>query len=297
MQIYPADANVIVQLLDLHPRNAQNSGHSRLEVLEAGTGHAGLTLHLARAIHAANGTAPTLHSDEAEELRRWRESRQAVIHTIDIKAQYSKHADNVVRGFRRGLYSGDIDFQIGNVSEFLQTQFSARENSEPFLSAAVLDLPSAEDHLDSVSRALRVDGKLVVFNPSITQIADCVKRIRNERLPLVLEKVVELGPGMSAGREWDVRVATVRARHAKQTEEPSNDEVVTSENGEKKKDEGYKSEETEGADSTVPVNEPVEQGTGDEYSRNWAMVCRPKVGKVTIGGGFVGLWSKMRTDV
>ena len=46
----------MVSLLDLHVDllASQNGAQPPAEILEAGTGHAGLTLHLARAIHAAN---------------------------------------------------------------------------------------------------------------------------------------------------------------------------------------------------------------------------------------------------
>jgi tRNA (adenine57-N1/adenine58-N1)-methyltransferase len=44
--IYPADANLIVNLLDLHPEvyDPERAGKETLEILEAGTGHGGLTL-------------------------------------------------------------------------------------------------------------------------------------------------------------------------------------------------------------------------------------------------------------
>jgi tRNA A58 N-methylase Trm61 len=298
-----------VQLLDLHPtteqRNAEESTSPRLEILEAGTGHGGLTLHLARAIHAANAPHPPLFygTDGSVGLPQdWRQSRRAIVHTIDIKEQYSKRARKTVLGFRRGLYYADVDFHVGDVSEFIENQFSKRSSSEPFLSAAILDMPSADRHLELVSKALRVDGKLVVFNPSVTQIGDCIKRIRKQNLPLSLDTVVELGVGMSAGREWDIRVAAVRARQAKGMGNSitgvnvaeKEDRSVTLNKSEEKNDEGYDSEQ----DNSPPdqPEEPVAANPEDEDSRSWAMVCRPKVGRTVIGGGFVGLWSKMRRE-
>ncbi|KFX96568.1 hypothetical protein V490_03275, partial [Pseudogymnoascus sp. VKM F-3557] len=63
--VYPADANLIVSLLDLNPTVPDPSSSSPsppLEIFEAGTGHGALTLHLARAIHAANPAPPPLPS-------------------------------------------------------------------------------------------------------------------------------------------------------------------------------------------------------------------------------------------
>lgn len=300
---------MIVQLLDLHPTTEQgkseDSTSPRLEILEAGTGHGGLTLHLARAIHAANAPHPRLFcgTDGSVGLpQNWLQSRRAIVHTIDIKEQYSKRARKTVLGFRRGLYYADVDFYVGDVSEFIENQISKRSSSDPFLSAAILDMPSADRHLEVVSKALRVDGKLVVFNPSVTQIGDCIKQIRKQNLPLSLDTVVELGVGMSAGREWDVRVAAVRARQAKPTSNSTSDgnadektsQSVAADRNEEKDDEGYDSE----PDNSPPdqPEEPAAANPEDEDARSWAMVCRPKVGKTVIGGGFVGLWSKMRRE-
>src|SRR5215469_15842918 len=112
LQIYPPDANTIVNLLDLHPDSARDSKEKdrrRLEILEAGTGHGGLTLHLARAIHAANPPAPSIpdssnngqENDSADHTyaawMQWKGERRAVIHSIDVKERYSNHARNIVR--------------------------------------------------------------------------------------------------------------------------------------------------------------------------------------------------------
>ena len=72
--------------------------------------------------------------------------------------------------------------------------------SEPFLSHVFLDLPRAHSHLANVAPVLRTDGILAIFNPSITQIAECVEEIRKRRMPYILDRVVELGIGTI--REW-----------------------------------------------------------------------------------------------
>lgn len=134
------------------------------------------------------------------------------------------------------------------------------------------------------------------------RLAIASRELGKKNLPLSLDTVVELGVGVSGGREWDVRVAPVRARQAQRTRNATSDvnmaeeanHSVALDNGEEKVDEGYDSEPN--GVLTSPPDQAEESATQrpEEDSRAWAMVCRPKVGKTVIGGGFVGLWSKMR---
>jgi len=298
LQIYPADANTIVNLLDLHPdvaRDSKEKDSPRLEILEAGTGHGGLTLHLARAIHAANPPSPSVPDSTNRDQQNgsadhiyaaWKEERRAVIHSIDVKERYSKHARNIVRRFRRGMYFGNVDFHVGDIAEFVNARFASKtedSSEKPFLSYAVLDLPSAIPYLDIIAKALRIGGKLVVFNPSITQIVECRQKIYEQKIPLTFEKSVELGVGMSGGREWDIRPAFVRAKQKQQLYQ-----------GERGGDnEGYESATKECLGENFEEVEVRSQET-IEPEKEWVMVCRPKVGKTITGGGFVGLWSKKR---
>lgn len=322
--IYPHDANLIVSLLDLHPNTpAEGTEEPPIEILESGTGHGSLTLHLARAIHAANTTPPPRpsksqiqfledrtnrpgeedseqaegsHSSQnaqaeidtvQEEWNAWRAQRNAVIHTVDVSAKFSKLAEKNVQGFRRGMYSGDVDFYVGAVENWIAEQKKRRTKTgvlssltgqssvEPFLSHAILDMPSAQLRIPHVAPMLRRDGFLIVFVPSITQIGDCVRLIRQHHLSLVQEKVVELGMGISGGRQWDVRLATKKSGADPASWSPS---VETD------SDEALESAEeaTEILATQVPSKE-------DEM----VMVCRPKVGLRTMGGGFVGIWRRI----
>ncbi|KAF1353491.1 S-adenosyl-L-methionine-dependent methyltransferase [Delphinella strobiligena] len=303
--VYPADANLIVSLFDIHVSppalGPSTSNEPRLEILEAGTGHGSLTLHLSRAIHAANppkpvgvDLVPIVSKEEQEDdteigavelapidddpLSAWKANRKAVIHTIDVSAKYSKHAMKVVRGFRHGLYADNADFHVGDVSEWVKQEITQRADhqttgtdSTPFLTHAFLDLPSTHTHLSTVASALRNDGILIVFNPSITQIAECMQKIKQDGIPLFLDQTLELGTnGTSGGREWDVRA--VKPRAAMRKEE---DDKVTPPDGE------------------AAVRE-VEQVVSDaENQTPWSLVCRPKVGDRVVGGGFLGVFRKM----
>lgn len=318
---------MIVSLLDIHPVVPTQSSQDQtptLEILEAGTGHGSLTLHLARAIQAANTNPPVIpqksqirilqerpirpYEDGAEkpissdktvedqekdktqkDWNEWRAQRRAVIHTVDVSPKFSAHAEQVVRGFRRGIYAGNVDFHVGAVENWIKDQLHRRSSpkglfnrgdsvAEPFLSYAILDMPSAHKRIPHVVPALRRDGLLVVFMPSITQIGDCVQLIQTEKLPFVMEKVVELGMGISGGRLWDVRMAVKKSRA-----DPS------SWTKESREDAGQSTTEEE--DSAVSSN--TTSTPEQEISQNNVLVCRPKVGSKIVGGGFVGIWRRI----
>lgn len=295
--IYPADANLIVSLLDLHPEvyDAERAGEDKLEILEAGTGHGGLTLHLSRAIHAGNPTRPKPVPEEDAEtaktrITEWKERRQAILHTIDIASQYSAHAEQTIAAYRQGQYLHNIDFHTGSVSDWVASALPTR-NNEPFLSHAFLDLPNADMHIANVAEAVKVDGILIVFNPSITQINECALKIKQEGIPLELDKVIELGVnGGSGGREWDVRPVRPRAQKPQAEPEPVVSEV---EDAETSVDEGNQDAESAQAGIAATQEAKTSQTTNDG---KWAMVCRPKVGERVVGGGFLGVFRKKRKE-
>lgn len=309
---------MIVSLLDLHvgpPGDREEQ--APLEILESGTGHGSLTLHLARAIQGANSRPPPLPTKsqvqflegrprrpgsdcEEKESRKevndgdnaehdavqqqwdsWRARRSAVIHTVDISPRFSTHAEKIVRGFRRGMYAGNVDFYVGHIENWVTEQKKRRASTgllssgkvDPFLSCAILDMPSAHLNIPLVAPTLKTDGILAVFMPSITQIGDCVTLINQQRLPFIMESAIELGMGLSNGRLWDVRVAFKKSKA-----DPSS---WTESSG---------SDEESPEDKNVEVSTaPVEAQKGPES----VLICRPKVGMRLVGGGFVGIWRKM----
>lgn len=305
-------------MLDIHAASSsQGDPGEPFEILEAGTGHGSLTLHLSRAINGANSCPPPIPiisqqkviSGGSTEKRTstsleeqitddigasqeawdsWRAERRAIIHTVEISAKHSSHAEKIVRGFRRGIYAGNVDFYVASVENWIEDQVRQRQRSlvlrstKPFLSHAILDMPSAHLRIPHVSPILKVDGLLAVFMPNVTQIGDCVKIIREQRLPLVLEKAVELGTGISSGRLWDIRMA-VRKSKPKVREM----DQVTQDSGEDASLEDAPKLPTQDAATTTledaQVGEPV-------------LVCRPKVGERIVGGGFVGLWRRIKAD-
>ncbi|KAJ6189686.1 tRNA (adenine(58)-N(1))-methyltransferase catalytic subunit GCD14 [Penicillium mononematosum] len=304
--IYPQDANLIASLLDIHVNTpAAGEIQPTTEILESGTGHGSLTLHLARAIHAANTTPPPRRvtrpgekdteqagekpaeqtADPAqEEWDAWRAQRNAVIHTVDVSPKFSALAEKNIRGFRRGIYAGNIDFYVGPVENWIAQQKQQRKKTglasltggnpvTPFLSHVILDMPSSNLRIPHVTPMLKRDGLLVVFMPSITQIG--------ESTALVQEKVIELGSGISGGRTWDVRFAT-----KKSGADPSSWAVPSDAEGATPVE---ADEQSAASDAISEVSTSEEPPKGGES----VLVCRPKVGVRIQGGGFVAVWRRI----
>lgn len=249
-----------------------------LEILEAGTGHGALTLHLARAIHAANPPA----SSQDEDLQR-----NALIHTLDISSKHSGHGRKIVEGFRRGMYAKDVKFHVGDVSKWIDQQQEHRDaTNKTFLSHVILDLPSSHSHIEKAAFVLRADGNLLVFNPNVTQVGACVELIRKKRLPLQLERILELGPAVTGGREWDVRLVKPRAMVDAENEKKLADVVTIAEKtSEKALLEGV---------LLAKTRDEEQAQASEEDDTGWEMVCRPKAWGRTIGGGFLAVWKKKR---
>ncbi|PKY07309.1 S-adenosyl-L-methionine-dependent methyltransferase [Aspergillus campestris IBT 28561] len=339
--IYGPDANLIASLLDIHVAPPTEGDHEPpLEILESGTGHGSLTLHLARTIQAANPAPPTIpfksqiqyledrptrpeeedperanktqETTEEEEAAKavqqewdaWRtQRRRAVIHTVDVSGKFSAHAEKVVRGFRRGLYAGNVDFHVGPVEDWIAAQNKQRFSSsspsspasltdtdtntntttiEPYLSHVILDMPSADQRIAHVAPVLKPGGTLIVFAPSITQIGECVQLIRKQGLPFAMEKAVELGAGISGGRLWDVRLAVKKSRAdpaswAESSATPEDSELRST--------------------SSSSANEEADDASSPAVADEGVLVCRPKVGARVVGGGFVGLWTRIEDAV
>lgn len=295
--IYAPYASTIVDLLDIHV-SPPGLTSQRVEVLDAGTGHGSLALHLAKSIAAANPPPPDLPKPDLVESKRsaepasavgqvktnfssawteYRSRRKAVVHSVESVAANSLHAEKTIRGFRQGLYWPHIDFSTARVEEWARQQHADRG---AFLSYATLDLPDVHEVITAVSEALMVDGKLAVFTPSITQIAECQRVILEKNLSLHFVKVVELGEGISTGRVWDLRSVTPRARERTQAEPAGS--TSNAENP----DENDTSNIVEDS-GAIPT---------DHASTGKVLICRPKVGDRVVGGGFVGLFRKTSTS-
>lgn len=338
--IYAHDANLIVSLLDIHVGTPSDNDAETapLEILESGTGHGSLTLHLARAIHAANPHPPRLPPAEEEtealedaELKSkwttWRENRRAILHTVEISPVYSNHAQKIVRGFRRGMYAGNIDFHISDLDSWISSQIAKRQGGTsaatdpsletsnhlsapppaqitPFLSIAILDLPDVQSKIQPLTPLLHKEGLLLIFVPSITQIGECVTAIADAKLPFVMERTVELGQGMSSGRLWDVRLTRRRAGRKKvgmtgNSVRAAVREGEILESGSEKgsgsvvERDGDRSEENgEAGSEAESVEAPVEEVVDDGDDKP-VLVCRPKVGERIVNGGFVAVFRKI----
>ena len=219
-----------------------------------------------------------------------------MVHTIDVSKHHSEHAQQIVSGFRQGMYTRDIDFHVGDVSGWIDQQFTSRglnskekEAEKTFLSHIILDLPGAHHHIEKAASALHVHGSLVVFNPNITQIMAVVRMVKEKYLPLQLDRVVELGPNMTGGREWDVRSVKPRARIQAEQEE-----AARKAQGSAGDLEIASNEAETGKHIHAQVRDPEEVEATTKSDAGWVIVCRPKVGYVVTGGGFVCHLKKMK---
>lgn len=323
-QIYPQDANLIVSLLDLHPTppTQAEANDPPLEIFEAGTGHGSLTLHLARAIHAANPPAPKIPPPKAAKVKprsklgqllepdlatpvlphpeldlvtedtslideenlaitaayeAYLPTRRAIIQTLDITPRHTALARRVVRNFRHGIYFPDIDFHTGTIPGYLSSRLA--ENGDHFLAHAILDLPDPQEHFEIVSRALRPDGILLVYCPSISQIMECVQLVKKEFLPFILESTLEIGAAAgTGGREWDLRLVKPKAKAQADASsitseiDPEEDEMSL----------------PDSAEEEANIVQAVK-----ESDLGWKVICRPRILARFSGGGFVAVFRRM----
>jgi tRNA (adenine57-N1/adenine58-N1)-methyltransferase len=232
----------------------------------------------------SNQDLPQLDTDVLERIYRreydvWRSGRRAVIHTLDNSSRHSKHAESTIRNFRQGMYAHNVDFHTGSISEYITSRLEETEQ-EVFLDHAILDLPNTHSYMDLIGRALKPNGSLVTWNPSISQVSRCVDEVGENKSPFLLEKVLEVVGGMNGGREWDVRRAKVRALEKVPTASDGPQEIIT--------EPGVALEDVEQSSST---DASVQSVMADRT--RYEMVCRPKVGERIQGGGFISLWRRM----
>jgi tRNA (adenine57-N1/adenine58-N1)-methyltransferase len=275
----------------------------KLEIFEAGTGHGALTLNLSRAIHGANRQPPKIPSNDAifnkvtttetgmddnnqiarsssikeGDLQAWRDNRRAVVHTLDCSSNHSRHAERMIESFRDGIYYNNIDFHVGNINDYISDRLS-KNGGVPFLDHAILDLPACHENMEILESALKSNGSLLVFCPSITQINTAVLHGKSKELHLYLETVLELGAGAGVGgREWDIRPVRTRAFLRTKEEE----QILKRKGGEAEELGNFQA--VKAGDSSEPIRD----------ADGWELVCRPKVGLRIQGGGFVAQWRKM----
>ncbi|KAG9250426.1 S-adenosyl-L-methionine-dependent methyltransferase [Emericellopsis atlantica] len=272
--IYPADAQTIVNLMDINverpdPEDDGQTCDEPFEVFEAGTGAGSLTVHIAKALHAGN---PGLPKELRESIAGARLSldallsrsgaaksladaylprRRAILHTLDRNPKHTHTAHAMIHGFKRGMYLPNIDFHAGLIPEYLTQRLEERDG-RPFLSRVVLDLPTASEYAELLIRCMHVNATLTLFTPSISQIASFESWSSTTGQPLVQDRVVELPTdssdehgvmGKEGGRPWKVKTVVPKRR-----------------------------------DDGAPL----------------VQIMRPLVGERVAGGGFVGVYRKMR---
>jgi len=101
-----------------------------------------------------------------------------------------------------------------------------------------------------------------------------------------MEQCLELGPGLSGGRLWDVRVVKPRV-------------LEKLENGAKLQREDPREGASESGSEPLGGDLEPDQLSSPErpegqITEDYKFVCRPKVGERTQGGGFLAMWRKMK---
>lgn len=87
---------------------------------------------------------------------------------------------------------------------------------------------------------------------------------------------------------WDVR--TVRPRFEEREAERARQKEVRTRKVAERQRQGQDQESNDELSNVEAVEEDIVKKPNEEDK--FVMVCRPKVGKMTIGGGFVGVWRK-----
>lgn len=220
---------------------------------------------------------------------QWLTTRRAIIQTLDISAQHSKHAQQIVRSYRRGLYYGNVNFHVGTIHEYLSTRLDNEQ--EPFLQHAILDLPDTITHMEIVGQALKPNGLLLLFCPNITQINESVQFVRENKLPFLLDNVLEIGGATgSGGREWDVKMVKPRALIKEEAREkllsPDERPLAIDKNSGELEDGQETSKE-------IPESGAEMSAKDEAAAAGWNMVCHPKFGARITVGAFVAVWRRM----
>lgn len=207
-----------------------------------------------------------------------------------------------MRGFRQGLYADNVQFYTSKIDAFLD-EIVESGTPRKLYDHIILDLPGSQAYMAQAAKALKVDGCLLLWVPSITQIIDGLKVVKAKTLPLHIDRVIEVGQGISSGRLWDVRWTRIRDIDRKSGAGRSGSANLQQDtamdtdcsDADSAVESGHGGEARQDVTSTT-AGQAEEPATTDALrtDHGQAIVCRPKVGERTIGGGFIALWRRIR---
>lgn len=316
--LYPKAAGLITSLLDIGlpcpGEDSQFDNSPPFEILEAGTGHGALTLHLARAIHGANPPVPPEIRDEL------------------VDAQYTTSPRNIHR-VNAGLFEPGLSEKRNSISASVSTPTLEPElsNADPLdphpLSLSESARVAFENHrsirraiihtFDINPQAQRQAHQIVrrfkrgLYLPAVDFHTGHVRAYLAERLdksggtPFLAHCVLDLGDPLEVGITDEIcrallpgglllvfnpsitQIVDVLAE-VRDTRSMFNLERVV-EIGSETPDAGEVGNDDAqvggGRDWLVaPV--PAEEGKREKYK------CRPKIGTQLSAGGFVGIFRK-----
>lgn len=197
--IYAMDAAVVASLGEIDAFDALTAGNGPKRYLEAGTGNGSLTLAICHLIHGANALARHVGDPSL---------RGAVLHSVDRNKTHQENGERNVANYKRGRFLGDVEFSIAE----LPLEWVQNFKESLTLHGVFLDLPDPHLYLQDLAPVLALEGTLVVFCPSITQLLKCKQTLSEKKVYLTLIRALELPPGNGGGtREWDVSSAVTKA--------------------------------------------------------------------------------------
>ncbi|KAF3937223.1 hypothetical protein ABW19_dt0207245 [Dactylella cylindrospora] len=145
-------------------------------------------------------------------------------------------------------------------------------------------MPDPRPVLHLLSKTMHAGAILGYWAPSITQIASTIQYIKLQRCPFYVEKVLEFANGTGGARVWDVRLTKVRSRvRAAELKK------AKARNMPVEQDLDGDDESPQEGELARDLPEDTQGIIGEDAKGNlseWEMVCRPKVGEKTQGGGF-----------
>eukprot|EP01134_Creolimax_fragrantissima_P004529 CFRG4529T1 len=181
---YPKDAMTMMFMLDLAPG---------MRVLEAGSGSGGLSLFLSRCV----GESGKVVSVE-----------KRLDHSCRAQSNYNLWAN------ANGWPTKTITWHVGDMSagngvddsDSIANPSLLHELTKESFDGVALDMPEPGPNLSTVARVLKPGRSVVCYLPNITQVLQTLSTIKDEDLPLKLNRTVECNL-----RRWTFEPNTTKA--------------------------------------------------------------------------------------
>lgn len=291
--IYPLDAAAIVALADVHVDEREVDVQ---QFLEAGTGHGSLTLAICKAIHGANGparaataaatavdpvdsvaadgrTEPTAAPSTNSAAEKRPDLRKAILHSIDRNATHSRTGRHNVRDFRRGMYREDVEFHVcDSPEEWLRERSGPWRDLNNYSSSSSSSSGSSDSSSSSTSLPTTGVDKKEFLHGAFLDLPSPFLSISAISSHLVVDApLVVFCPSVTQIQDM---VEYVRVTLDVDLTLVNTVELMPGSGG--------------GSMREWDVRSTVVRQTGE-----LVRVCRPRVGSLVVGGGFVAVFRRL----